>query len=96
MIRLKQIHFEVPRGNICAFNWRYVEQKNKLVFDKALQRARSIKKFCDVPEADVKCYIVEIDTEAGYLSQNGDPVKSDEISREEVSLDYVKNLFKKL
>ena len=95
VIVLKRLYIE-PKGcqqSVC-FDWRYVESQRADVLRKSIERAIFQ---CDCEEEDLKFFIREIETWAGYASPDRDrepnePWHWKELSSREVPRAFVNKL----
>lgn len=90
-IILKQVHMEGDKHATC-FDFRYVKQKRKMIFNKCLERCLRLNE-CGIDK--LKFYIIEIKTMPGYLgaAKVNEDWPMEELSRKEISETEVRSYF---
>lgn len=81
LVRLKQLHI-IGDNESCCCNWKYIEQKSKEVYNKTLKRAGLNPKF----------WIIEWETEPGYLSQDSGKLVSRILKERQVTQEFIEQI----
>lgn len=95
LIKLKQIHIE--GGQNTCFDYKYLGRKDILnkTIEKSLYK-RENGNWIKTKIKDLKCFIVELETESGYLNQSypNDTLHMVELSRKPISLRKLRSFCK--